>query len=436
MKKNNQNLIGFLLLFILPTIMFIVSMLLTNSYIFSIEMFLLLLYFIFIIYFTKDLFSPFTFFFVNIFLGIVDIFFVATKYRSVVQYYPLGIYEKSLFLILIWLFMFYVGFNLKYKNKTYTDNKTSKITDEKKHHFNYSLIIASSFILLFLILKVFSTIKNIGKLSMDIAFFDGQGFLVAMFPICGFIPICFMEEKNKKLTIISAILVFLVIAMSGRRLVAITTTIFPILTYYNYKIKKIKVKNLYILAIPIIFFVFLIGNIRMQKSIVYNENPILNTAITLGKYIQYGENLPDLIYSVDNKKVMNQGFKYTFRGVSGLIPRGIWKDKPEIDYSSITSKLVYGYDRGYGQPVGQFGWAYLCFGYLGVILSGLITGVISNKVYGWMRKRNDAFSIGLYSLLIMQIINIFTPESQLKILLFIIFIFFVKIFNSIRRRKV
>ena len=173
----------------------------------------------------------------------------------------------------------------------------------------------------------------------------------------------------------------------------------------------------------------------MQKSIVYNENPVLNTIITLGKYIQYGENLPDLIYSIDNGNVKYQGFKYTFRGISGLVPRNFWKNKPDIDYSSITSKLVYGYDRGYGQPVGQFGWAYLCFGYFGVILSGLITGVISKKIYDWMRKRNDAFSIGLYSLLIMQIINIFTPESQLKILLFMLFIFFVKIFNLFRRRK-
>lgn len=362
----------------------------------------------------------------------MDIYFVAIKFRTVALQHSIEIYEKSLFLIIIWLVMFALGYKMIKKDNLI--NKVNKINKYKNHKFNYSLIFVSLLFLIFLLMKVILTIKKNGTISMDLSFFNGQAFMVAMFPLCGFIPICFLEEKKKKYAILSAVVIFLTIALSGRRYVAIITTIFPLLVYYHYKIKKIEVKNLLVLAIPVIIFVIVVGHIRLQNSHqVYNENALLNTMITLGKYIQYGQNLPDLVYSIDSEKIEYQGFTYAFRGVIGLIPRSMWPNKPEVDYSNITSQLVYGFDKGYGEPVGQFGWAYLCFGYLGVIISGFLTGIISNHFYKWMRKKDNAYSIAVYSLLIMQVINIFTPDSQMKIILFVLFILFVSIFNSIRR---
>ena len=432
MLQNNKKIFRYLLILVIPSLLFMYTLCISNRIILSIEMFCLSIYFIFIIYFTKDLFNPSIFFFVNIFLGIMDIYFVAIKFRTVAFYHSIEIYEKSLFLILIWLLTFSCGY--KILNRKFLINEKKKIDEYKNHKFNYSLIYISLLFLTFLLVKVILTIKKSGTISMDLSFFDGQGFMVAMFPLCGFIPICFLEEKKKKCAILSTIVIFLTISLSGRRYVAIITTVFPLLVYYHYKIKKIEVKNLILLAIPIIIFVIIVGHIRLQNSHqVYSENPLLNTMITLGKYIQYGQNLPDLVYTIDSKKIEYQGFTYIFRGVIGLIPRSIWVNKPEVDYSNITSQLVYGIDKGYGEPVGQFGWAYLCFGYFGVIFSGFLTGFIAKLFYKWMREKNNAYSIAVYSLLIMQVINIFTPDSQMKIILFILFILFVSFFNSIRR---
>lgn len=435
MQEKNKNFFKYMFLFIIPTILFIYTFFLTSYFFLSLEISFLAMYFILILYFTKDLFTPFIFFFINIFLGIVDIYFVAIKLRSVALYYSMNVYEKTLFLIILWLLMFLIGYkiSLKKTNKM----KISVDNNHKKYNvklLNSSFIIISILFFVFLFFKVLLTIKKVGAISMNLEFFEGQAFLIAMFPICGFIPVCLLEERRKKMAIIATIMIFLTISLTGRRYVAIMTTIFPLLVYYHYKVKKIKVKNLMLLAIPFIIFIMIVGRIRMQNSYrIYNENTFLNTAIMMGKYIQYGENIPDLVYSLDNKKISYQGFKYSLRGVIGLIPRKFWDNKPEVDYSNITSQLVYGYDRGYGQPVGQFGWSYLCFGYVGVVLSGLLTGFISKKFYYWMLKRKTAYSIAIYSLMIMQFINVFTPDSQMKILLFILFILFVLIFNSIRR---
>lgn len=431
MKKS--KLLKYLMLLVVPMLVTLITIIISDNIVLSLEVFFLMTYFIMVVYFTKDLFSPFLFFFVNIFLGVMDIYFVSLKFRNVLDYHSIQIYEKSLFLIIIWLSFFVIGYKLTPKRLSKYKYKDKILSKKVDNRMNIFLILCSGVILCFTAFKVFMTIKATGKISMDIAFFDGQKFLIALYPLCGYIPICFLAKGKKIKAIISDILIFVVIALSGRRYIAIITTIFPFLIYYNYKIKKINVKNLLLLAIPVIIFVIMVGHVRLQKSHqVYSENPFLNVAITMGKYIQYGQNLPDLVYAIDTKKIDYQGCKYAFRGVIGLIPRSLWENKPEVDYSYITSELVYGHKKGYGEPVGQFGWAYLCFGHIGVIVSGFITGIISSLFYTWMRKNNDAFSIGTYALLIMQVINIFTPESQMKIILFIIYILFIKILSLIK----
>ncbi len=434
MQEKSNNFFKYIFLLIIPTLLLIYTFSLTNYFFLSLEISFLTVYFIFILYFTKDLFTPFIFFFINIFLGIVDIYFVAIKLRNVVSYYPMSIYEKTLFLIILWLVMFLLGYKIRIKKNKISTNYNLKINNVKT--LNHSFIIISTLFLMFLLFKVLLTIKKVGSISMNLEFFEGQAFLIAMFPLCGFIPVCLLEENKKKMAIIASIVIFLTISLTGRRYVAIITTIFPLLVYYHYKVKKIKVKNLMLLAIPVVIFIMIVGRIRMQNNYrIYNENTFLNTAIMMGKYIQYGENIPDLVYSIDSNKICYQGFKYSLRGFIGIIPRKIWNNKPEVDYSNITSQLVYGYDRGYGQPVGQFGWAYLCFGYVGVVLSGFLTGFISRKFYYWMLKRKTAYSIAIYSLMIMQVINIFTPDSQMKIILFMFYIVIVNIVNLIKSSR-
>lgn len=47
----------------------------------------------------------------------------------------------------------------------------------------------------------------------------------------------------------------------------------------------------------------------------------------------------------------------------------------------------------------------------------LFTGVIVNKFYNWAITRNDLFSLGMYGILILPMLEIFLPESQMLILL-------------------
>lgn len=442
MNKQNK-IIPCLVLLLIPSIISLLIIGFFEYYIIALEVFVIMVYFILILYFSNDLFSPFIFFFINIFLGAMDIVFVCLKIRNVAIYYPVQIYEKTLFLVIIWLITFFIGY--KFKNKLVKKNSDNinneNVQKEYKNgnkRLSNSLLIVSFIVTMFLATKVLLTIKEVGTLSMRLSFFEGQGYILAMFPICGFMPILLMEKGYKKIAIFADVIVFVIIALSGRRMVAIITSIFPLLLYYNYKVKKIKIKKLFILAIPITIFILIVGYIRTNTNNIIGgeKNAFVNVMVTMGKYVQYGENVPDLIYNMDNGNIKFQYFSYALRGIEGLIPRSLWKDKPAVDYSNITSIMIYGYDKGYGQPVGQFGWAYFCFGYIGVIVSGLITGYISCMFYKWSRKENTATSIGIYALMIIQIINIFTPDSQMKIIFFSLYIVIAKIFSQVGQRKI
>ena len=71
---------------------------------FFIESLVLLSFFNIIIISAADRFNPFSFFLLSVFLGVLDIIFVVIDVRIIDVKYSMHIYEKSLFLIIVWLF--------------------------------------------------------------------------------------------------------------------------------------------------------------------------------------------------------------------------------------------------------------------------------------------------------------------------------------------
>ena len=129
-----------------------------------------------------------------------------------------------------------------------------------------------------------------------------------------------------------------------------------------------------------------------------------------------GESLPDTIYAIDSGKVDHSYFKYFFRGIIGLIPRAVWKEKPDlIDHSTIISSDIYNVTT-YGRPIGSFGYSYYCFGIIGTIITGLVSGMLTKRFYHWMLNNKDYIHIFIYSVLVINMINIVKPESQLTII--------------------
>lgn len=445
-KKDKFNLLKKMLLMILSIIIFILFLFTEIekiSILFLIEASLLMGFFAYIVFDTKDRFNPFSFFLLSLFLGFLDIVLVVMDIRIVTVKYDMDIYEKSLLFIIVWLISFCIGYVFKVKREKKIRIREIKFLSDAINMVNMDMMLIIGVLFQFFIsYKIFSTIIAVGGISTamnDFAVFryNNQGYLATILPLTSIVTIVLLEKKGKMTSFMSMIYNFILVTLTGRRGLAINTVIIPLLIYYNYRKKKITNKEVIIVCIPIIIFILLIGSIRNQTVKLSDNNAgILNVIARVTNTIQYGQNVPDLINKMDNGGLEFQGLRNLFNGITGLIPRSIWANKPESDHSLITSRLVYYEDITYGKPVGAFGFAYLNLGYIGIVLSGLICGKITNYFYSWVIENKSGMAILLYSILIQSVIIITNPESQLKIItLFGVITVLCIIANAKRRKK-
>lgn len=409
---------------------------------FFIESLVLLSFFNIIIISAADRFNPFSFFLLSVFLGVLDIIFVVIDVRIIDVKYSMHIYEKSLFLIIVWLTCFLIGYFFKIKNNNPKKIKLFSLVDSFFENSNINImlllgLIISGFIA-FIIIKTIIALGSINIAMNNFAVFryNNQGYLTTLMPLLSICSIAFWERKNKKLAIISMVLNFVLISLTGRRGIAINTVIIPFLVYYNYRVKKINNYHIFILLIPLMAFILFIGNLRNQQVTLQEENNgLINIMARITNTIEFGENVPDLLYSMKKGKVEFQGFKYSLSGVLGLIPRRVWPNKLESDHSLITSRLVYYSDITYGKPVGAFGFSYLCFGYVGVIISGLFTGKVTRYLYNWVNNNKNMMNILIYALTIQSFLSITNPDSQLKIITISIILITLVILSNITQNR-
>ncbi len=126
--------------------------------------------------------------------------------------------------------------------------------------------------------------------------------------------------------------------------------------------------------------------------------------------------MPDTLYALEQERIEYGNTSYMFNGVLGMVPRAMWPDKPKfIDHSTIIGYVVYNESK-YGQPIGPFGFSYYCFGMVGVIISALISGFLSRKMYNWMLRGRSFIHIFVYSVGILSVIKIILPEAQMSLM--------------------
>ena len=431
MKISKNKIFKFLActMFSLVLCSFMIIYIKEITFLFFLETVVLLDFFLNVLFNSSDRFSPPSFLLISVFLGFLDVLFVTCDMRLVSEKYSIDIYEKSLLLFIVWIIFFMIAYVIK-KNS----NKNSRIHEVKiidniinSVNMNYVLIVSIIIQILigYIIINTVRAVGGIDRAMNDFSVFkyNDQGYLTTLFPLLSLVSISLYEKKYKKLSFASMAVNFFLIAITGRRGLAINTIIIPFLTYYNYKVKKIENKVIFVILIPIVAFIMIVGNIRNQQINYGSSNGLTRTLTYLTNTIQYGQNIPDMVYKMDNDIVKFQHGKYLFNGVLGMIPRALWTNKPESDNSHITSMVIYHSDITYGKPVGAFGFAYFCYGYFGVVLSGIICGLFSSIVYKWMLRKKNVLPILIYSILIQSFLYITNPDSQTKIItLFVIFI--------------
>lgn len=442
MKKNNLIKLLILVLGLAIVSLFLFSK--TDNVQFTLESTLLFSFFGIIILFSKDYLNPFMFYLLFSFLGFLDIILVVIGIRQVSFNHSIGIYNKSLLLMIIWFIFFSLGYfiiNAKKNNK-----KELKKEKNKEREFDIDSNVALFFgivVVLLVIVKVFGSFSTAGGIynaffNPKFKIFSDQNYLSMFMALCGIIPVLFLKKGKTKSAIITMILVFLLMSLTKRRTLALVYSLVPFAVYYNYKVKKIKLKHLVFLLIPLSAYVLIIGEIRGVSEGTSNsvENKLVENVADITRQIEYGKNLPDLIYSIDTHKIEFQHFKYFFNGIITYIPRGVWPNKPLVESASIVSKLIYTKSTNVaGHPVGPYGWSYLLFGYLGVIILGFLNGIIVALFFNWIKCKDNLFCYLIYAYSILKMLEFFAPESQFKISFFIIVLFILAFMSKIYRDR-
>lgn len=385
--------------------------------------FFLIIFFVSCVIFSVNIINPFMFFLVYYFLGCWDVISSALQLRNTKLIWNINIYEKTLFIIVFWFTCFTLGYFINFKFIKYP-KKTKYTIPLEKNKKTYYLLVPLIIFTIYIFSNIFSDLQSLtslinaplvgeGKLA------EGKGFLLAFTYIIGLIPVILVANKKKKLGIVSSIIIFFLMIITGRRSMSFKAAFVPILIFWNFKEKKIGKKWLVIGSMFVIFIVSIIGSIRTVNQSNFSftnvENNILSQFVVLGKYIGYGDNLVDLVGKIDTGQVSFQKLNFIFRGIEYLIPRSLWLSKPSVHSGEIVSGLIY-FTGDVGRPVGSFGWAYLQLGLIGVFFSGLFTGMFTKKLYRWVIERNDLFSLGMYGLIILPMLEMFLPESQMLIM--------------------
>ncbi|AZB44665.1 O-antigen polysaccharide polymerase Wzy [Bacillus sp. FJAT-42376] len=426
-KKNGKNnLIRAYLIMLLGVLLFAGIFTLSDLPIVTIFLISVIsVFFLSIVFFSKNIFNPFNFFFIYTFLGFIDITMVASGVRNGLYDVPNYIYNKSLFIMLIWLVTFTLGYLCVVKITIKV--KHFRNLDNEQENDIYPWVIFTLCCVVFSF-SFLSTLKNSLKLGGLVEGMSGggeafadQGYLLALLGFAGCLPVLALYSGKKIRAVIYALLVFISIVITGRRSMAILTAFLPLCVYWNSKVKKIKLLNIAIIAVPLLIIIMYVGAIRTADnpsfSETYTDNYFVSQLAILARYNGYGDNIPLMISKIDSGALDFQKFEYIYRGVQYYIPRNLWPEKPLVHSAQIVSNSVF-FKGDTGRPVNAYGWAYFNFGYVGVILSGFFTGIIVSYFYKIVQKRKSVMLLCMYALLILPVLEIFQPEAQMKILLF------------------
>ena len=430
MKIKKRNIMKMLLIMLIDLVIAIYIYALKDNLLFAFQTTVLISFFLSIIAFSKDYMNPFIYFFIYSLLGFLDVVLVVLGARKVIPMYSIDVYNKTLLIMILWFLFFSIGFFIYGKIKYKNIKKSDSLKGEKEYTIQLNVIFTFVAIIVFFVLcKVFSFILSTGGIKAAFLssskIFANQNYLSMLMALCGILPVLYLSKRNYKKTIISVVFVFVLMSLTKRRSLAIIYSLLPVVVYYNYKVKRIKINNLIICFIPIMCYVLFIGQIRGVSSGVSStvDNALLKQLSQLTRQVEYGRNIPDLVNAIDNNKIEYQKFKYIMNGVLTYIPRSIWPNKPQVESAGIVSDLIYDAENSAGHPVGPYGWGYLSFGYARVIVMAFLNGLIVSAFYKYVRKQDNTIGYLMYAYTIIKLLEIFTPEAQFKVSFFIILLF-------------
>lgn len=380
------------------------------------------------IFFVKDVFHPV---FVLITIQILPLInflekdLIRLPYRFGTTFggsYNNSVFIYSLTVIAVWYIFLYLGiwFSKNLKKNFYKRIKTIDINHPIFLGTLILLVSMSSYI--YILLNIGGIAAIIDAMSFRTQTYAGHYYLLYLVNLGTISAIFYLYGGFKKTSLIIVTLTFFCMATFGSRESAFFSTIFTYLIFYHYYVKKVNLLKLSIIAILAILFGVMWGNLRHygELSLMGSTN-FKELLFEAGRGKLTAEILPPLIGGLISGHIEYKYGSTLLNVFYAPIPSSIWPNKPIINETGIIGEILMGKDA-WGLPAREYGVAFLNFGWIGVIVISIITGIIVGLLYNNLLKskgnsKNYNFWILLiYALTIRGIFNVVSTSAQIDII--------------------
>jgi oligosaccharide repeat unit polymerase len=164
------------------------------------------------------------------------------------------------------------------------------------------------------------------------------------------------------------------------------------IVFYNARMKK---PNLIVISVAIFLFIAFMGIINLSRQ--YGSG--LNVKKLEGKNTEgyYKSGLREsLIFQTSGaiidivpQKHPHAGFQPIWSTIIFPIPSAIYKEKNSSEYLFSALDSIYGKKYSKGAAMMAYGEYYLAFGWIGIIVGGLLTGWFFRKLWNWYLVNSD-----------------------------------------------
>lgn len=357
----------------------------------------------------QSIFSP-----LNIFIIACEISFTIKGLNILgIEKFTQSNFNKAFILYIIFIIGVLIGLRVYIFDKIISIyNNLTKRQINKKSFFIYTIIAIPLCIIIYLKMLgtsnlsiIFSNLLNNRMLFQNSGGLYVQTLILTLLKISVYVLFIFILEKEKfsckKILFIISFLVLLIITLSLGGRGEIIFPIIALLFIYERVRHKVSLKKMLVLGILIVVFSGWYGMLRdgenLEKTnISDNINNVLNRYVQLDNLIRLASN------PIDYK--FGQSF---VDFVLSPIPRSILPNKSYPFNSQMTQ--IYLPEQAERKIVSDFtavGELYLNFGYIGILIGGILFGAVLNYViYIYMNDKSRFFLI-LYPFLMLKPMSI------------------------------
>jgi oligosaccharide repeat unit polymerase len=205
--------------------------------------------------------------------------------------------------------------------------------------------------------------------------------------------------------------------LSGSKSILIAP-LFIYFVIYNYKIRRVNFLKLLIFPFIVLLITPIFNDIRVFEGIFSFENLLDSINSIYTNNIIYLKNLMERFYGIDSLTIIIRDtptimdFQYgaTITPlIYAWIPRFFWEDKPVISFGKIFAETYlseFFANTGVSASVTIIGESYLNFHILGVVTILFMFGLISNRIYIWLKRSNfNNLQLFIYSQIFFYIVS-------------------------------